>query len=61
LVTPLAEALRELLDLAALGGAVASPRVNRARPEVGALLPWALATGVLAPGRCRSNGRSPDP
>jgi hypothetical protein len=58
---PLAEALRELLDLAAFGGAVASPRVNRARPGVGALLPWALAAGVLAPGSCCSNGRTPDP
>jgi hypothetical protein len=49
------------LDLAALSGTVTSPRVNRARPGVGTLLPWALATGVLPPGRCRSNGRSPDP
>jgi hypothetical protein len=61
LVTPLAKALRELLDLAALGGAVASPRMNRARPGVGALLTWALASGVLAPGRRSSNGRTPDP
>jgi hypothetical protein len=29
LVAPLAKALCELLDLAALGGAVASPRMNR--------------------------------
>jgi hypothetical protein len=61
LVTPLVEALRELLDLAALGGAVASPRMDRARPRVGALLSWALAAGVLAPGRCCCNSRAPDP
>jgi hypothetical protein len=61
LVAPLAKALRELLDLAALGGAVASPRMNRARPGVDALLMWALASGVLAPGRHSSNGRTPDP
>jgi hypothetical protein len=30
LVAPLTEALRKFLDLAALGGAVASPRMNRA-------------------------------
>jgi hypothetical protein len=42
LVTPFAKALRELLDLAALGGAVASPRMSRARPGVGALLSWRL-------------------
>jgi hypothetical protein len=30
LVAPLAKVLRELLDLAALGGAVVSPRMNRA-------------------------------
>jgi hypothetical protein len=56
LVVPLAKALRELLDLAALGGAVASPRMNRARPGIGALLSWALALGVLAPSRRSSNG-----
>jgi hypothetical protein len=61
LVAPLAKALRKLLDLAALGGAVASPRMDRARPEVGALLTWALASGVLAPGRRSNNGRTPDP
>jgi hypothetical protein len=61
LVAPLAKLLRELLDLAALGGAVASPRMNRARAGVGALLTWALASGVLAPGRRSSNGRTPDP
>jgi hypothetical protein len=61
LVTPLAEALCELLNLAVLGGAVASPRMNRARPRVGALLPWALASGVLAPGRRSSDGRTPNP
>jgi hypothetical protein len=61
LISPLAEALRELLDLAALGGAVASPRMNRARPGVGALLSRALATGVLAPGRRSCNGRTPNP
>jgi hypothetical protein len=61
LVAPLAKALRELLDLAALGGAVASPRMNRTRPRVGALLSWALASGVLAPGRCSGNGWTPYP
>jgi hypothetical protein len=59
LVAPLAEVLREFLDLAALGGAVASPRMNRARPRVGALLAWALAARVLAPIRCRRSNRSP--
>jgi hypothetical protein len=49
LVAPLAKALRELLDLAALDGTVASPRMDRVRPGVGALLTWALASGVLAP------------
>jgi hypothetical protein len=58
LVAPLAKALRELLDLTALGGAVVSPRMNRARPRVGALLMWALATGVLAPGRCCCSDRT---
>jgi hypothetical protein len=60
LVTPLAEVYHEFLDLVALGGAVASPRMNRARPGVGAQLTWALASGVLAPGRRSSNGRTPD-
>jgi hypothetical protein len=60
LVAPLAKALRELLDLAALGGVVASPRMNRARPEVGALLTWALATGVLVPGHCSYSDRTPN-
>jgi hypothetical protein len=61
MVTPLAETFRELLDLTALSGAVASPRMNRARSGVGALLSWALAVGVLAPGRCSRNGRTPNP
>jgi hypothetical protein len=61
LVPPLAEALRELLDLAALSGAVASPRMDRTRPRVGALLSWALTTGVLASGRRSCNGRTPNP
>jgi hypothetical protein len=60
LVAPLAKALRELLDLAALGGAVASPMMNKARLRVGALLTWALATGVLAPSRCCCSGRTPN-
>jgi hypothetical protein len=59
LVAPFAKALRELLDLAAFGGTVASPRMNRARPEVGALLTWALAVGVLASTRCRCSDRTP--
>jgi hypothetical protein len=59
LVAPLAKALCELLDLAALGGVVASPKMNRARPGVGALLTWVLASGVLAPGRRSGNGRTP--
>jgi hypothetical protein len=61
LVTPLAKALRELLDLAALGGAVASPRMNRLRPGVSALLTWVLAAGVLAPGRCCCSNRTSYP
>jgi hypothetical protein len=59
LITPLAKALRELLDLAALGGTVASPRVNRARPGVGALLPWVLATGFLPPVVAAATARPP--
>jgi hypothetical protein len=59
LVAPLAKALCELLDLAALGGAVASPRMNRARPGVGALLLWALASGVLAPGLAAATAGPP--
>jgi hypothetical protein len=38
LVAPLAKTLREFLNLTALSGAVASPRMNRARPGVSALL-----------------------
>jgi hypothetical protein len=60
LVTPLVKVLHELLDLAALGGAVASPWMNWARP-VGALLTWALASGVLSSGHRSSNGWTPDP
>jgi hypothetical protein len=59
LVAPLAEALREPLDLAALSGTVASPWVDRARPGDGALLPWALATRVLGFDRRGSDGRTP--
>jgi hypothetical protein len=33
----LAEALRKFLDLAAFGGAVAGPRMNRTQPRVGTL------------------------
>jgi hypothetical protein len=59
LVAPLAEVLREFLDLVAFGGAVAGPRVNRTRPEVGALLARALAARVQVPDRCRRSDRSP--
>jgi len=55
LLAPSAYALREFLDLAALGGAVVGVRVDRARATVSILLARALATSFLAPGRCCSD------
>ena len=43
LFTPLADVLRELLDLAAFEGTVVAPGVDRARLAVAALLAWAFA------------------
>jgi hypothetical protein len=51
LLAPLVDALRELQDFLALRGAMASVRVNRARPTVTSLLPGALVALVLAPSR----------
>jgi hypothetical protein len=59
LVTPLAEALYEFLDLAAFSGVVASPGMNRTRPKVGTLLARVLAIQFLAPGRCCRGDQSP--
>jgi hypothetical protein len=49
LLAPLADALRELQDLSAFRGAVVTVGVDRARPTVASLLPWALAVLVPAP------------
>ena len=50
LFTPLADVLHELLDLAAFGGTVVAPGVDRARLAVAALLARAFAARVPAPG-----------
>jgi len=50
LFTPLADVLRELLDLAAFGGTVVAPGVDRARLAVTALLARAFAARVPATG-----------
>jgi hypothetical protein len=51
LLSPLANALRELDDLAALRGAVATVGVHRACAVVASLWPWALVALVPAPSR----------
>jgi len=55
LFTPLADVLRELLDLAAFGGTVVAPGVDRAWLSVAALLARAFAARVPAPGRYGSD------
>jgi hypothetical protein len=49
LLAPLADALRELDDLAAFGGAMVTVGVHRARAAVTHLWPWALVALTLPP------------
>ena len=56
LFTPLADVLHELLDLAAFGGTVVAPGVDRARLAVAALLARAFAARVPAPGTMAATG-----
>jgi hypothetical protein len=51
LLAPFADALRELQDLPALQGTMASVGVDKARPTVTSLLPGALDTLIPAPSR----------
>ena len=55
LLASLADALCELLDLPALRGAMASVRVDRARPSVTSLLLGVLVALVPAPSRSYGN------
>jgi hypothetical protein len=51
LLAPLADALRELDDLAALRGVVATVGVHRARAAIASLWTWVLVALVPAPSR----------
>jgi hypothetical protein len=55
LLVLLADALRELEDLSAFRGALATVGIDRAWPTITSLLPWALATLVPAPSRSYSD------
>jgi hypothetical protein len=55
LLVPLADALRELQDLSAFRGAMATVGVDRAWPTVTSLLPWALVALVPPPSRSYSD------
>ena len=56
LFTPLADVLRELLDLAAFGGTVVAPGVDRAWLAVAALLARAFVARVPPPGAMAATG-----
>jgi hypothetical protein len=49
LLAPLADALRELDDLAAFWGTVVTVGVHRAWPTIASLRPWALVVLILVP------------
>jgi hypothetical protein len=55
LLAPLTDALRKLEDLSAFRGTVATVGMDRAKPTVTSLLPWALVAPVPAPSRICSD------